>query len=278
MKNTFRLIAVAALAAVGVVLASGTAVAAPEPGGAQLPVVGYDVSYPQCDVALPGGPAFVVVGVNGGLSTRPNRCLADQLEYAAEATGAVTGQPPVQLYLNTANPGQVIDQVTTWPQRGGSPYGVCEGDNTTACAWLYGWERAQQSVRTFFVPAAQEAGASTRPDGYTWWLDVETMNTWQYGSSAAQESNRAVLEGMTTYLDRRGAEVGLYSTGQQWGQIVGGSVDRDSALAGLDSWLAGSTSLAGAVASCADPALVPDGEVTMIQYVVDGLDHNHACR
>lgn len=277
MRTTPRSLAVAATAAAGVLLAPGTAAAAPSAGSTEFPVVGYDISHPQCGTELPADPAFVVVGVNGGLATRPNPCLADQLEYAAEASGAVPDQPPVQLYLNTANPGQVIDQVTTWPEQGTSPYGACDGRNTTSCSWLYGWERAQVSVLEFFTPAAEEADLGTQPSGYTWWLDVETMNTWQYGSTAAQQRNRAALEGMAAYLLSRGAEVGLYSTGYQWGQIVGDEVDPGSVLAGRDSWLAGSTTLAGAVATCAEPPLVPRGDVTLAQYVVDGLDHNHAC-
>jgi hypothetical protein len=277
MPTTLRTLAVAATAAAGALLAPATAVAAPSAGSTELPVVGYDVSHPQCGTALPEDPAFVVVGVNGGLATRPNPCLAEQLEYAAGATGAVGDQPPVQLYLNTANPGQVIDRITTWPERGTSPYGACDGRNSTPCSWLYGWERAQDSVLRFFTPAAAEAGLSTHPASYTWWLDVETMNTWQTGSTEAQERNRAALEGMSSYLLWRGAEVGLYSTGYQWGQIVGDSVDAGSALAGRDSWLAGSLGLPAAVATCAEPALVPRGEVALTQYVVDGLDHNHAC-
>ena len=54
---------------------------------------------------------------------------------------------------------------------------------------------------------------------------------------------------MTAYLQAQGARVGLYSTGQQWSQIVG-RVPADSNLAGRDSWLAGSTSVGGARAAC----------------------------
>jgi hypothetical protein len=277
MPTTLRTLAVAALAVAGALLAPGTAAAAPSAGSTEFPVVGYDVSHPQCGTSLPDDPAFVVTGVNGGLATRANPCLAEQLEYAAGATGAVPGQPPVQLYLNTANPGQVIDRITTWPEQGTSPYGPCDGRNTIQCSWLYGWERAQDSVLRFFTPAAEEAGLSTQPATYTWWLDVETMNTWQTGSTDAQERNRAALEGMTNYLLFRGATVGIYSTGYQWGQIVGDTVGPGSVLAGRDSWLAGSLGLAGAVATCAEPPLVPRSEVALTQYVVDGLDHNHAC-
>lgn len=238
--------------------------------------VGYDVSHPQCDTTLPSAPAFAVVGVNGGLSTKANPCLATQLSWAAGSSGSVTTQPDVQLYLNTANPGQVRDLVTTWPTAGQTPYGTCAGDNDMACSWQYGYERARNSVVSFFSPAARAARIDSVVSRYTWWLDVETMNTWQYGSTEALARNRATLEGMTAYLLAEGARVGLYSTGYQWAQIVG-TVPSTSNLVGRDSWLAGATTLEQAEDNCRRPPLVPGGRVTLTQYVPDDLDRNHSC-
>jgi hypothetical protein len=264
--------AVIALSAMAALAVPGTATAqAPAPT-----TVGYDVSYPQCDTDLPRDRAFAVVGVNGGLSTRANPCLREQLAWAWESSGVVEEQPRAQLYLNTANPGQVLDRVTTWPDRGSTPYGKCDGTNSSACSWQYGWERAQNSVLSFFKPAARAARVDSQPSRYVWWLDVETMNTWQYGSSEAQARNRATLEGMTEYLLGRDAEVGIYSTGRQWSQIAG-RVDDESVLAGLDSWLAGSVTAAEAEDACDDDPLEPDGQVVLSQYVRDDLDHNTSC-
>jgi hypothetical protein len=272
MRIRLRSVVVVMLGVTSALLvAPGSATAAPDPR------VGYDVSHPQCDRTLPAGRAFAVVGVNGGLSTRANPCLTEQLTWAWESSGAVPDQPDAQVYLNTANPGQVRDWVTTWPTEGRTPYGECDGENTTACSWQYGWERAQNSVVSFFTPAARAARVDSQPARYTWWLDVETMNTWQSGSDEALDRNRATLEGMTAYLHSRDAEVGIYSTGQQWAEIVG-TVEPDSTLAGLDSWLAGSTTRAEARAACRETPLVPEGRVTLSQYVVDGLDRNHSCR
>ena len=117
---SLRSVVVVALAVVAALLAvPGTASAAPT-------TVGYDVSYPQCGTLLPQDRAFAIIGVNGGLSTRANPCLAAQLNWAWEASGAVAAQPRAQLYLNTANPGELRDQVTTWPTRGATPYGSCD--------------------------------------------------------------------------------------------------------------------------------------------------------
>lgn len=251
------------------------AVAVPGVAMADIPV-GYDVSHPQCDSQLPRDRAFAVVGVNGGLSTRANPCLQEQLTWAWESSGEVAGQPRAQLYLNTANPGQLLDQVTTWPQSGWTPYGSCDGTNSTACSWEYGRQRAENSVLSFFTPAARAARVDSQPSRYVWWLDVETMNTWQYGGAEAAGRNRATLEGMAAYLISRDAEVGVYSTGRQWAQIVG-EVDDDSVLADLDSWLAGSLTIAQAEAACDDDPLVDGGDVVLSQYVRDEWDRNVAC-
>jgi hypothetical protein len=271
MGTMLRSVVITALAVLTVVLGLPATASAAAPT-----TVGYDVSYPQCWTSLPAARAFAIIGVNGGLSTRTNPCLSTQLSWASRSNGSVTSQPKAQLYLNTANPGQVIDQVTTWPTSGATPYGNCNGTNSMACSWQYGWERASNSILSFFTPAARAARVDSQPARYTWWLDVETTNTWQQGSAEALARNRATLEGMTAYVIARGGTVGLYSTNQQWAKIVG-SVPSSSNLAGRASWLAGSSSLSDARSDCANPALTPGSPVTLTQYIVNGLDRNNAC-
>ena len=276
MKRASRAVLTSLAVAAGVFGVSGTASAAPLDTAGQQTEVGYDVSYPQCETDLPDARAFGIVGVNGGLATKANPCLTDQLRWAWRSNGSVPAQPGAQVYLNTANPGELLDLVTTWPSAGETPYGECDGENTDACSWQYGWERAQNSVVSFLTPAARAARVDSQPSRYTWWLDVETMNTWQWNGLEAHDRNRATLEGMTAYLDSRGAPVGIYSTGQQFGQIVG-TVPEDSPLAGRPSWLAGATTLDQARENCGEEPLVPGGSVVLAQYVQDGLDHNHSC-
>jgi hypothetical protein len=266
--NTARRSVVVVLTAVAAILGlTATASAA-------VSTVGYDVSYPQCGHVLPSTHAFGVVGVNGGRPTTANPCLSTQLAWAWNSSGAVRSQPKAQLYLNTANPGDSLSSITTWPTTGSTPYGICSGTRTSACSWQYGWNRAHDSVVTFFGPAAPAAHAG--PASYIWWLDVETSNSWQSVAADAKAQNRATLEGMTAYLASRGAAVGLYSTSYQWGQIVG-STPVTSNLAGRTSWLPGATTLSGATANCTKPALTPYGRVTLTQYVVSGLDRQHSC-
>jgi hypothetical protein len=271
MGRTLRSVVTAALAVLAVV------VGMPATASAAAPTrVGYDVSYPQCGKPLPSARAFAIVGVNGGLSTKSNPCLSAQLAWASRSNGSVATQPKAQLYLNTANPGQVIDQVTTWPTSGSTPYGECDGTNTMACSWEYGWERASNSILSFFEPAARSARVDSDPARYVWWLDVETTNTWQAGSGEALARNRATLEGMTASIIARGGRVGLYSTSQQWAQIVG-STPSSSNLASRPNRLAGSNSLSDARSDCRNPALTPGSRVTLTQYIVNGFDRNHAC-
>ncbi|MGY1844806.1 hypothetical protein [Modestobacter sp. SYSU DS0875] len=288
MRTSLRVLAATGLT-VGAALVAPTAAAAAERPDRGDPV-GYDVSYPQCRSELPDDAAFAVVGVNGGLATTPNRCLPEQWAWATGASGEVPGQPPVQFYVNTANPGQVRDQVTTWPELGSNRYGVCDGGNSAACSYEYGVARAAGDVR-IVLAAARELAAELDDDvpadiaavrdvadlaGYRWWLDVETMNTWQAGGADAKRNNRATLEGMADHLTALGGEVGVYSTGYQWRQIAG-SVPTGSSLTGLDSWLAGADDRADAARMCRSAPLVDGGEVTMVQYVVGRLDHNRAC-
>ena len=273
MRTSLRSTVVTGLALGAAVLVLPTPALADE--SPRYSPVGYDVSHPQCGHPLPDDPAFAIIGVNGGLSTRTNPCLSTQLSWASRSNGSVTSQPKAQLYLNTANPGQVIDQVTTWPTSGATPYGNCNGTNSMACSWQYGWERASNSILSFFTPAARAARVDSQPARYTWWLDVETTNTWQQGSAEALARNRATLEGMTDFLSSSGGRVGLYSTGTQWRQVVG-TVPSTSTLSPLRSWLAGSTSLSGAITTCAKAPLTR-GPVVLTQYVVGGLDRDRSC-
>src|SRR4051794_4679331 len=271
MRRALRAVLVTVAAAVTSVLALPAASASAAPS-----TVGYDVSHPQCGQTLPTGQAFGIVGVNGGLATTANPCLDTQLRWAWRSSGAVAAQPRAQVYVNTANPGEIRDQVTTWPSSGSTPYGACDGRNTTACSWQYGWERARNSVTSFFGPAAQTAGVDADPAHYTWWLDVEDANTWQSGSTAAQGRNRAALEGMAAYLIARGAPVGSYAVPTQWRQITG-TVPTDSNLYRLNSWLPGASTLSGASANCGRTPLTAGGRVTLAQYVSGGLDRNLSC-
>lgn len=252
----------------------------PKPGPT-TELVGYDVSYPQCGRTLPTDHYFGIVGVNGGTAASTNPCLTTQLAWA---NGAKLGsnQPKVQLYVNTANPAQ--DSAYSWANwpsfsTSGNPYGECQGTNTNdlACSWQYGWNRSAET-ESYFVAKAQEAGLSSYDAGdYTWWLDVETMNSWQAGSADALARNVAAIEGFAAYYQSKGSSVGLYSTAYQWGVITGNNFREDSNLIGLANWRPSGSNLKNAKANCSAAPLTPGGYVSLTQYVVKNLDHNHSC-
>jgi len=258
-------------------LVSSPALAAKSGGTAVA--TGNDISWPQCGSKLPSGQAFGIVGINDGLANTTNPCLAAELTWAGTSTGK-TAQPKVQAYVNTANPGGL--NTASWPSDNidpsgfdtrtntTNPYGVCDHSNSAACAWQYGWNRANEDI------TQRLASASTNPaSSYIWWLDVETGNTWDTTTGGVAR-NDADLEGMTAYFQRASATVGLYSTTPQW-QSIAGTVGSGSNLAGLINWRPGARTLSAAKSNCSLTPLTPGGKVTITQYISSQLDYDYSC-
>ncbi|MCJ1713352.1 hypothetical protein [Curtobacterium sp. VKM Ac-2922] len=234
---------------------------------------GADVSWPQCDApsSWPADAAFGIVGVNDGIANTTNPCFAEQRAWAEQTTGGA-GQAQLQLYVNTANPG---NKASVWPRSNtvpngptltGSqnPYGVCTGAYDLACTFMYGYTRAYEdgTVRGVADPGA-----------HRWWLDAETDGTWQ--SSTAL--NRASLEGMTAYFTSVGGSVGLYSSPAEWTQLFG-SVPQSSSLYSLPTWRPiGTGTLAAAQAACSSTPFKAGGRVEMTQYQSAGVLRDVSC-
>ena len=287
-------------------------------GGSTTVTTGNDVSYPQCGSTLPSATAFGIVGVNGGLADTPNNCLgtadglsSSELYWALTTANGSTSQPKASLYVNTADPGNVYNGtvIGDWPTTSISsdPYGSCTtttvtlssgtttkaGANSPACAWQYGWNMATQDVG--WLAAAADAinalspstSAPPSPSAYPWWLDVETANTWQSGSTGI-EMNVADLQGMVSALQNAGVTttapyyvVGAYSTSYQWGQIVG-NTDSPSLygysnnLYQIPDWIPGARSSSGAQSNCSLPSFT-GGAVTVTQWFAHPIDGDVAC-
>jgi hypothetical protein len=248
------------------------------------PTYGIDISYPQCAKRVPTDQAFGIVGVNGGKASNFNACLKEQLLWASKSSG-ITAQPKMQMYINTGNPGEVQHLMTTpWPTASTpeNPY-TCTGANDQACSWQYGWERAKVAVDYFKTQVP--VGVNADPSLYNWWLDVETMNSWQgealqTPSAAQYDNNIATLEGWAAYLKSINVRaVGIYSTTYQWGRITGDRVTAQSNLTGLASWYAlGSTTAAAAARACTSmKPFTASSKITLTQYVSKNLDYNHSC-
>ena len=224
---------------------------------------GHDVSYPQCGGALPAG-SFGIVGVDGGRPFAVNPCLAQEIVWA--------GAPAY--YANTANPGP--KKSTHWPKGQTSPK-VCEkgSPNSKACSYDYGWNAAKDSYARA-ATAASSAGAAPVSTA-TWWLDVETGNSWQSVDRSATSKHyaldTAVLKGMRGYLRAKGVHtVGVYSTTHQWQEITGGA-----SLHKAPVWYAGVGGPSSAAAHCSSAYSFTGGPVQLTQFVSGGFDADNAC-
>jgi hypothetical protein len=240
--------------------AGGQAAKPPAGGGSKSPR-GYDISYPQCGAPYPADPAFGIVGVNGGRVFSVNPCLASQITWGG---GAAT-----ELYINTGNPGPAVSSF--WPNGQTTPR-VCDGANpdTADCAYDYGWNAAKHSYETALA-AYQQLGLTASPTATTWWLDVETSNSWRDETAL----NVAALEGEVAYLRSQGiTKLGFYSTTVQWGVITGGS----KVFAAYPSWGAGARNERIASSHCSSTTTsFTGGPLAMVQYPYSGFDANVRC-
>lgn len=261
---------------------------------------GIDVSYAQCTSKLPSGEAFAVVGVNGGLANDYNSCLRSEFAYAQGSTG-LTKQARAQTYLNTADPG---NSVADWPspsQEGaygsrltpdGTSCGYADststaGADSVACAYVYGYDMVAGITYNNGGTPASVAGdiaaflsaTSGSLVAQPVWLDVETANSWQPGSTAlGLPMNVAALQGMVDALKAAAGtsavQIGVYSTSYQWGQITGGSTAGN--LSGLPDWIPGASGQSGAASNCGLTAFTA-GPVTMTQWFGHPYDGDYSC-
>lgn len=303
-------IAAAAAVVVGAttVPASAVPVQHSKGSGSSTPT-GIDVSYPQCGSALPTTEAFGIAGVDDGLANTLNPCLGpsatypsysqSQLYWAVSTASGVTSQPKAELYVNTADPGNLYNgsPVADWPTSGsGTPYGTCTtttvttstgtytvGQDSPACAWQYGDARAAQDAAWLTQEAdridaqAPPTAVSDQAATYPWWLDVETSNSWQSGTSGLQ-MNMADLQGMVAGLQAAGATlVGVYSTASQWGAVTGGTTtSAGGSLYQLPDWIPGARTLSGAESNCGSASFT-SGSVVLTQWLAR-LDGDYSCR
>jgi len=312
MRSRLAVAAVLGAALIGV-LAPAPAFAAQsgKPGGATssgTPVsTGADISWAQCGRTYPAGQAFGILDVNGGTAGSFNPCLPAEIAWATSTSGS-TKQPRMSFYVNTANPyaegawwptsdsarpdagtapyptgALPVDTVTYPAKSASSTTGVTVGCTSTAsgapvydskCAYVYGYVRAEQAVEW-----AREQGVD--PSQYRWWLDVESVNSWQTDTA----SNAASLAGAAAYLQSVGTGVGAYSTTSQWTGIVGGTGaaipalpnGSPSNLFGIDEWGAGASSQKGALSNCTVAKPFTGGTNRLMQYVSQNTDYDVSC-
>ncbi|HEY1135137.1 MAG TPA: hypothetical protein VGE77_11210 [Nocardioides sp.] len=245
-------------------LAEGAAGDVPTGGPSRdpaVPVLGGDVSWPQCPrgMGLPekrtlGMPMpldaaeYVVVGLTNGPGFHVNPCLADQVAWVAErhllgAAYAVASFP---------DPATLATHGTTGPYDGGSPADALR--NT-------GYAQGR-----FNVASMQDAGLLTP----VVWIDVEPVPDFEWSDDPV--ANAAVVEGLARAYTDAGYAIGVYSTPHLWRQVVG-----DLAL-GVPEWrAAGHTSRAEALSRCADDWSIQGGAAVLGQWVEADRDQNVTC-
>lgn len=155
---------------------------------------GVDVSYPNCSSAI-SKVSFGVVGTEGGLGFSQNPCLSAE---AARFTN-------LSLYANTGYPGAASANAQKYAN---SPK-ICVASDLNCIAYNYGYN---QGLYAYNYAVSQNARSAT------WWLDVETANSWT--TDVLQNQNS--LQGEHDALAANGATtVGVYSTSAQWNSITG---------------------------------------------------------
>ncbi len=160
-------------------------------------------------------------------------------------------------YINTANPGP---QSPYWNLGGPK---ACDGTFSLSCSYNYGWNAANQA----FTAAANQRSAAVASSRY-WWIDVETVNSW----NGSTQANAETLKGYVDYLKNRGVTgIGVYSTSNQWAAITGGLQLPDAA-----TWMAGVRNQISAKGACGT-ASFNGGQVILAQYASKGFSADLVC-
>jgi hypothetical protein len=228
---------------------------------ADRPVLGGDISWPQCPkgMGIPqrrtlGLPmplpqaVYVVVGLTNGPGFTANPCLASQVDrieqrHLLAAAYAVVSRPDA-----TA----IAEHGTRGPFAGGTRLGRLA--NT-------GYQQALANVATM-----RAAGLGSP----IVWMDVEHVPDFEWSDDL--EANGAVVQGAARGYADAGYEVGVYSTPHLWRAVVG-----DLALR-LPEWrAAGQTSQAEALSRCGEDWQIQGGPAVLAQWVEGRRDLDVTC-
>lgn len=189
-------------AVVGAVLVPSAAQAS----GQYLPgTSGIDISYPSCNTTVPTDIAFGIVGVSGGRVYTDNACARAEADAIATVDGTSTpDMSKVSIYVNT---GLVTNG--SYFSTAAADYNC--GKNRSCGAYYYGFEAGQHAYQ--YAQTHGLAGVAT------WWLDVETTNTWSGQDALNIQSIQGEYDAITRLA--AGATVGVYARPGQWSKITG---------------------------------------------------------
>jgi hypothetical protein len=213
------------------------------------PVLGADISWPQCPpgMGIPhkissGQPMprddaeYVILGLTNGPGFNANPCLGDQVAWARERGLLVAAY-----------------SVISWPDE-------------TALKGYGGLEGAGHAQAEFNISAMKAAGL----DSPIIWLDVEQVPDYEWSSDVVANA-QVVVGAAQGYVDA-GYRVGVYSTPAIWSSIVG-----DLSLGAPEWRAAGQTSRAEAESRCGPDWVIQGGEAVLAQWVEEARDRNITC-
>jgi len=204
--------------------------------------IGVDVGYPNCSASIPN-VSFGIVAVTGGLGFHPNPCLKTE---AANFKN-------LSFYVSAGYPGKSYGL-----KYNGSPKS-CTSSDLDCLAYDYGYNAGLYAVNY---------AKSSEVHSLTWWLDVETINSWT--NDPAQNQNS--LQGEHAALMAAGATtVGVYSTTDQWDSLTGSWLNK------WPSWGATTWTTAKQAATYCTGHEFTGGPSYLMQYLGSTLDHDYAC-
>lgn len=206
--------------------------------------IGVDISWPNGSAKIPN-VSFGIVGVTDGLVYSNNNYLAKEAKNFSN----------LSLYVNT---GLNASSTSIYYQK--AQVG-CNG-NVYCAAYNYGYNAGIAAVK---YAQSQGVNAAT-----TWWLDVETANSW----TTDYAQNIQSLQGEIDALKANGATtVGVYSTTAQWNYITGGWQN------GFPSWGATTWTTAKQALTYSTGHEFTGGPSYLMQYRPKGsqVDYDVAC-
>jgi hypothetical protein len=202
-----------------------------------------DVSWPNCNTVQTKLTDFGIVGVSGGLDFHNNPCLAKETSWFNR----------YGLYINTGYPGNLAAE-----RHLNSPL-HCNAANGSCLSYNYGF-----NATVFAINYANSQLVNSK----SWWLDVETDNSW----TANYLTNRENLEGALAALAQKTflSQVGIYSSPAQWSDLTNNWNNL------LPEWVAtGSASPIQAQNYCKGTSFT-GGQIWLSQYTTK-LDNNLIC-
>ena len=233
---------------------------APARAATSAPVVGNDISWPNCPKGMgipsrrsegkplpPATARFAVIGLTNGPGFYPNPCIAAQVAWARSHHAYAAA------YAMTTYP--TAAQLRTYGRKG--PW---KGTDLASRLRNAGYAEARYNVATMRRAGLQSPIV---------WIDVEPYRWAPWSRSTS--GNRAVVTGAMKGYTSAGFRVGFYSTSSMWKGIVG------PVRYGLPEWhTSGQSSLAAAQRACSAGSF-QGGRIVMGQWWSPLRDYDVVC-